>query len=77
MKFLREILIKVFIYSKRIGQWFLKFLINNKKIVLWICVPTVLMIIWEVGKWIFMKLKQQNNVGSNHRSRWRNNARNR
>ena len=63
MKFLCKIRIKALLYTRMMGQWWLKFLIKNKTIVLWICVPTVLMIMWEVGKWIFEKLKQKKSCG--------------
>ena len=63
MRFLRKIVFKAFVYSKRIGLSIFNFLIKNKKIVLWICVPSVLMIMWELGKWIFERLKQEESCG--------------
>ena len=63
MKFLRKIVFKAFVHSKRIGFKVFNFLIKNKKIVLWICVPSVLMVMWEVGKWIGKRLKQKKLCG--------------
>lgn len=63
MKYLRKISLRVLANFKRVGKWIMNFCKKNKQPLLWIFVPSVIMIIWELFKW-FKKLEvaeMQNN----------------
>lgn len=59
MKILTKIFKRITLHLRRAVKLGLKFIVKHKKIILWLCVPTVLMVLFELGKYLRKKLKEK------------------